>query len=273
MRNCNGLHPGGAVGNGVLSGQLMGPYPKSSGPAAVQYYFLRALGPRVVEGTMVADTDRGWFTWSQSAVALTRATYTSTHATFRTRWVVADSPQMVVQFPEPVSVRHAWVTTAQTHGEANFNWDSFGEVACDPPPFGAPAGAKELGSTNRDQAAGDPTPAPAPPPAFAAPTSPPFPIPTCDHPFVAATVTKVVQPDYPQSMKEDAWNVTGISEVYVAIDPHGNLTDAWIFASSGYVEFDREAIRAARHSKYSPAVSYCRPVSGTYVFRADFGPY
>ena len=157
---------------------------------------------------MVADTDRGWFTWSQSAVALTRATYTSTHATFRTRWVVADSPQMVVQFPEPVSVRHAWVTTAQTHGEANFNWDSFGEVACDPPPFGAPAGAKELGSTNRDQAAGDPTPAPAPPSAIAAPTSPPFPIPTCDHPFVAATVTKVVQPDYPQSMKEDAWNVT-----------------------------------------------------------------
>jgi len=79
--------------------------------------------PRTVEATMVADTDQGWFTWNQPAVPLTRTTYASANEQTKARWVIAESPELTVMFPRLVTIRHAWITAARTHGDAYFGWD------------------------------------------------------------------------------------------------------------------------------------------------------
>ena len=248
-------------------------YTKSSNPsAAVHYYYLQALASRVVEGVIVADTDSGWFTWTQQPVKLTRTTYVNASPAVKSWFHVAESPELTVFFPQPVTVRHAWIATARTHGDEFFNWDAHGTVTCDPPAF---ALSKYPNTTRSERApqAGDETPAPAPPPANAVASAAPFPIVNCDKPFVTATVTDAVQPAFPSIVEDEGFGGLAISEVAVAIDPSGKLVDAWIWAKSGYPALDDAALKAARRSKYSGAASYCRPVSGTYLFRSDFSSH
>jgi TonB family protein len=236
----------------------------------VQYYDLRALGPRTIEGTILADTDAGWFTWDQPAVELTRMTYTAIMPDYKTQFVVAESPELSVRFPKPVTIRRAWVATATARGDAQFGWDARGKVTCDPPDF-APDSSLRSVFTKRTPQAGDPTPAPAPPMASALQASPPFPDTSCAQPFVAATVTDPVRPEFPSIVRDEGFSGRAVSVVYVAIDPHGNLADAWVFASSGYRALDNATLSAARRSKYAAPTSYCRAVSGTYLFKAVFG--
>lgn len=47
---------------------------------------------------------------------------------------------------------------------------------------------------------------------------------------------------------------------------------AWTCGSAGNFAFDLAAMRTARASQYSSAISYCQPVRGYYIFRADFMP-
>jgi len=244
------------------------PYPHSPQREATTYHYrLRALGPRIVEGTIVADTDAGWFTWSQQPVQLTRATYTTTTPYLKVTSVVAESAELSVTFPQAVGIRHAWIATAATQGGTN--WDALGKVACDPPDF-APPSSPNTATPQRTPLADDPSPAPPPPAAAAAPTFAPFPPAICPHPFVHAKVTDAVQPVFPVIMQDSGVNQSATSLVYVAVNPVGKLVDAWIFASSGYPALDQAALTAARRSEYAPATSYCRPVSGLYLFAADF---
>lgn len=168
--------------------------------ATTYRYAIQALASRVAEGTIIADTDAGWFTWTQQPVQLTRTTYTTT-----------------------------------------FTYTS-----------------------------GDETPAPAPPPVNAAASAPPFPPPSCAKPFVSATVTDPKQPDFPRIVMDEGFGGLASSEIAVAVGPAGKLVDAWVWAGSGYSALDNAALRAARQSKYSGAISYCRPIAAMYLFRADF---
>jgi hypothetical protein len=251
--------------------ELTGPYTRSSErDVAVQYYNLRALGPREIEGTIVAETDAGWFIWKQQPVRLTRITYTSTTWSVRTKMVRAQSPEMSVVFPTVVNVRRAWVAFATTHGDATFNWDARGKVACDPPDFAAldsPGVAPSRQTPQRD----DPTPAPAPAPATAVKIAEPLPMKSCSHPFLPAGVRDAVQPVMPAMLGggEVVFRPT-VSLIEVAIDSNGKLVDAWVFAQSGYPKLDEAALTAARKTTYAPAISYCRPVNGTYLYRSDF---
>jgi hypothetical protein len=242
--------------------------PKAS-DATTYYYQLQALASRVVEGNIIADTDAGWFAWVQQPVQLTRTTYVSESRSMKLWYRVAESPELTVVFPQPVAIRHAWIAIAQTHGDHFFNWDARGRVTCEPPDFGVskyPNTTKEV----RSPVPGDETPAPAPPPANAAASVMPFVVANCAKPFVSATVTDPAEPEFPASLKEVGFGGTATSEIAVAIDQHGNLVDAWVWAKSGYPGFDDSALRAARRSSYTGAISYCRPISATYLFRADF---
>jgi TonB family protein len=93
--------------------------------------------------------------------------------------------------------------------------------------------------------------------------------PACKVPFQDATATDQVPPDYPESAKE-----LGIGDVTVLVEvtvgPTGSLDSASIYKSSINMDIDRNALRAARESRYSPKIVNCEPVSGTYLFRADF---
>jgi hypothetical protein len=249
--------------------------------AATQYYQLEAFTGRVVEGTIIADTDAGWFTWTQQPVRLTRTTYTSVSVgrrefdppSMKVSFHEADSAELTVVFPRPVAVRHAWMTTARTHGDQIFNWDAQGMVTCEPPDFARPK-YPILGTTTttRTPQAGDETPAPAPQPAVAVASTPPFPAANCAQPFVSAAVTDIPQLDFPEILQGQVIGDAATSLVAVAVDSHGKLIDAWIWGTSGYPAMDDEAIRTARRSTYIGATSYCRPANGTYLFQADFGP-
>ncbi len=240
-----------------------------SAQGATEYHYrLSALGPRVVDGSIVAETDKGWFVWKQLAVQLTRMTFRYSDKEVRYSHVQAESPELSVTFPEAVVIRHAWVAFARAQGDTYFGWDARDTVTCSPPDFGTSKFGE--GKTERAPQATDPTPAPAPPAAVAAPAEAPFPEPTCPHPFVLASVTKAEQPIFPQVVKNEGFGGYAVSQIAVAVDTTGKLVDAWVWASSGYPPLDEAALDAARRSKYTAPISYCYAVKGTYLFRADF---
>ena len=249
---------------------MSGPYAKTESPL-VYNYRLHALSPRSVTAVIIADTDRGWFSWTQQLVPLTRMTFTVTGGGETITYVQAESPELAVAFPQVVNVARAWVAVAKTQGEPFLGWDAKGAVVCDPPDFARVLPGRVV--TKRTPGVDDPTPAPAPPASVAAPTTAPFPEITCAHPFAAATVTRPEQPVFPDIVAQEGFGATATVEVYVAVDRKGTLRDAWIFAKSGYPPLDQSALVAARKSSYANAVSYCRPVTGLYLFRADFSPY
>jgi TonB family protein len=97
----------------------------------------------------------------------------------------------------------------------------------------------------------------------ASPTPPP-----CARPHMDALITRVVEPDYPKSAREQG--VTGTVLVRVSLDPSGGVMSTSIYKSSGNAELDQAALAAAHESTYSPEIEDCQPVRGTYLFRASF---
>jgi len=100
----------------------------------------------------------------------------------------------------------------------------------------------------------------------------PRPAPACA-PDTAATVSAAVQPPYPSFAGADG--VGGTILVKVAIDSEGLVTAASIFkrdvpAGQAGDELARVSLAAAATSTYAPAISSCKPIDGTYLFKADF---
>ena len=65
-------------------------------------------------------------------------------------------------------------------------------------------------------------------------------------------------------------NVTGITEVRIALDPRGYLSGASVLSSSGNRWIDRAAVQAAQASAFSAEVRDCARVGGEYAFVVDF---
>jgi hypothetical protein len=238
--------------------------------AAEYYYQLTALTPRTVSGTVIADTDRGWFVWPQPPIGLTRMTYTMTVGQFSSQYAIAGSSPMTVFFPQAVAIQRAWIVQAQTSGETLLGWDEKGMFACGVPDFGVHA-VNRNETVKRTPTAADPTPPPAPLAVEAVSTPAPLSI-NCPNPFVAAKVTRATQPDFPASVKAAGFSQVAITEVAIAVGPDSKLIDAWVWSSSGWEALDAAALMAARRSQYAAPISYCQPVGGTYLFRAEFQP-
>jgi TonB family protein len=85
-----------------------------------------------------------------------------------------------------------------------------------------------------------------------------------------ATVTNAAYPEYPNSASRQYGPVTAL--VRVTIGTNGTVLAASIYTSTGSADLDRAALRAARASTYAPKLVNCRPVTGTYIFRAEFKP-
>lgn len=258
--------------------RVTGIHGSSGAVQAITYrYGLQALTDRVVEGTIVADTDHGWYSWKQAPAQLVLTRYASWSPTngglplVEMSYTIAQSGEQSVTFPVALQVYRAWVATAQTHGEMALRWDQSGLVDCEPTDFPL-KNTKDLRRVERTPNTGDPTPPPPAPAAVAMATAPPFAVTTCDHPFVTAVVTHPFQPSFPESLRSSGFTQRATSEIEVAVGPDGNLVDAWVFASSGYPQLDESALIAAKRSTYKPAISYCKAVGASYLFRADFSP-
>ncbi len=94
---------------------------------------------------------------------------------------------------------------------------------------------------------------------------------TCQAPNVNATVTSPVEPVYPPSAQGKGLGAVTVV-VEVTIGPTGAVQNAVIYKSSGNADIDASAIHAAQQSTYSPKLFHCKPVTGKFLFRADFQP-
>lgn len=208
-------------------------------------YALHSTATTVASATIVADTDAGWYGWSVSDVDLARAAEGVPEERDGKTWVYKGnaSSALGATFAKPVSVRHAWVTSASVDGKT---------IACAVPIFHA-----------RDsQDWHSPAAGAAPSKSVAAAVLPePFSTLECAKPFADAVVTQAVSPDYPK------FEILAplVVKVSVTVDENGKNVASSIYQSSKILAFDAAALRSARLSTYAPAVSYCRNVTGTYL--------
>ena len=78
-----------------------------------------------------------------------------------------------------------------------------------------------------------------------------------------------MQPAYPEPVQA-AWTGPVTVEVTVLVGPAGNVESLSVSRSSGNLLIDAAAIQAARKSSYAPSIKNCRPIAGSYTFRAVF---
>jgi TonB family protein len=91
----------------------------------------------------------------------------------------------------------------------------------------------------------------------------------CKSPNSDALATKPAAPTLPKS-QWPSYKTSAIVEV--TITPNGKPVDARIYKSSGNANVDRAVVAAAQKTTYSPKRVNCTPVTGSYLFRADFAP-
>jgi hypothetical protein len=242
----------------------------ASEAASTYSYDLTALSRRTVDATLIAETDKGWFQWNVTGVPLGKATYSQAmRAAGRGAVTVTyegfGSPKLSVDFPMAVIINHAWVRSAQTTGDGPTQPAASTGVACLPDFAGTGPWSPKETLVARSSSSSEPSV----PAALATATTPPFESHACATPFSAATVKVPVAPDFPSNA---AGLLSGAetSFVNVAVNSDGSILGTWMLVSSGVSSLDAAAIVAARRSTYVPAMAYCEPVKGIYVFRATF---
>jgi hypothetical protein len=228
-------------------------------------YTVDALSQRTVDATLIADTNRGWFAWSVARVPLASVTRMDQAGTWPVPYKAWSSSELGVAIPGDVVVKHAWVTNARATGETTFNWDAKGSIACDVPGFDAPPSpvpAQSSAPAIASLPAGTPV---------ATATAAPFDIPTCDKPFVAAAplTGPALNPAALGGLNNGL--AAEATVIDVAVDGAGNVLDAWVKGST-HSAFDRLALTGALQSKYTGAVSYCRPAEGIAKYTAWYQP-
>lgn len=92
----------------------------------------------------------------------------------------------------------------------------------------------------------------------------------CANPNVPAHVLQAVDPAYPDSAAQA--HVYGTVLIAVTLSETGAVVSTSISKSSGNAALDDAALHAAQTSSYAPDYVNCRPVGGTYIFRAIFEP-
>ncbi len=84
-----------------------------------------------------------------------------------------------------------------------------------------------------------------------------------------ATVSAQVSPDYPESARELGLGISTVL-IRVYLNPKGTIAALRVFNSSGNVDLDQAALRAAAQSTYLPRVKNCKPAFGVYLFKVTF---
>jgi TonB family protein len=85
-----------------------------------------------------------------------------------------------------------------------------------------------------------------------------------------ALVTNPAPPVFPDSAKNMVARSASVVAVTVASD--GRPLNAKVYQSSGVAAFDQATTAAALASTYTPKTVNCKPVIGSYLFRAEFAP-
>ncbi len=247
-----------------------------TGPSTLYALQLSALSARTLDATVVIETDAGWYGAALSAVQLTRtlgATEGGAYTAYVERFL---SPVVYVRFPSSVHVQRMWVGSATVSSDVAFLWAGKGRFDCDPHSSEALNPQRMSAVLTHDIQTLRSAPLPSAQRAIAIAIAAPDGL-GCAKPFVSARGTHPVAPAYPDIARGEGFAPYVIVDAAVSIDAAGRVVDAWpisqFAAANGQANaFVAATLDAARKSSYSPAVALCRPVSGTYTFRADFAP-
>ena len=245
----------------------MAPIGAADATGQLYSYALTALGPRSVSGTVIFKTSEGWFQAQFPMTPLQEysRTYEGKSATFKR--TTYESPLLYVHVAPGVVMQAAFVSEARTSGDTTFGWDAHGDVTCQAPPDfeTASASAKEMPRERETRAYNTPPDADTP---IEVPTITSAPgLLDCAQPFRSVAATRPVIPTLP------GWQMSQINfvavDIAVAVGADGAIQDAWIENPSGFDAYDKEALRAARLSKYRGGTSFCEPAPGMFIFHAE----
>jgi len=230
--------------------------------AATTFGFdLDALSAETVSGTIAVETDKGWFEvpFGPTAVAKLVEDYSDPAISFRAANYASGA--IYARFPGPVEVKRAFVLRISTD-DTVFQWPSKGGISCE---FEHDFGQRHEGRDGWPRRAELFTLPTGASPIAAAPSSAFSNLP-CAKPFVQASVTTAIPPNFPLIARESG-NATVIEAV--ELDAHGSVIATW-FVTPPSMDLDRAADIAARRSAYAPAISFCRPVPSVSRFQATF---
>ena len=253
-------------------------------PSTLWVYTLNALSSRTVSGSILAQTDAGWFSFSFPMTLLPEQLvhYRSEYVAYsRSEF---ESAPLYVHFPVPVRIQRLWVQSVKSTGDQVFGWDAKGLTECGPqaglPDMTQPIPRSALLSAQSPTGIGELPDRVAPPepdlrlapPAgtpitAAANASAPDELSFCATPFTDASVVAAPQLNFPNGGQ---WRGTVWVSVIVAIGITGNLQDAWIDASSGYPMIDKQAMQVVRATTFAPGTALCHRAEGMYRYLFDF---
>ncbi len=91
--------------------------------------------------------------------------------------------------------------------------------------------------------------------------------PACSDPNAEARTLVAIAPD---SATGEIMGSSVTAMIKVDLDTDGHVTGVSVYASTGSLELDEAAMRAARESTYAPETRDCRPVAGSYLFKVEF---
>jgi TonB family protein len=233
-------------------------------------FTLSAESARSVGGTVLVDSNGGWFVVQFPPAQLTAHTYNYASNYVRFTRTEYESEPIYVRFPLAVKVENAYLAQARSTGDQLFGWDARGDVSCvgiDSMVTDTPWIKSRLQILNPriDLDAQPPAGATV---ANASATSAPNP--ACTQPTAESTITKAASPVFPP---QDQGRTTSASVyIKVAISAAGKVDDAWVYYPSGSKSLDAAALAAAKASTYQARVWRCQPVPGIYLFIAEFNP-
>ena len=84
-----------------------------------------------------------------------------------------------------------------------------------------------------------------------------------------ARIVRSAPPSWPESAMHDGGGPFSVT-IDVTVAPSGALAGAIVRKTSGRADVDNASLAAARSSTYAPKMVDCKPVQGTYPFRAVF---
>lgn len=224
------------------------------------------MSARTVTGTVMIQTNRGWFAADFKDVALreSQQSYADDGTTFSMNDFVAP---LLVQFARPVSVLYEYISDASTSGETLLGWDKEGTVSC--APTGRPDPKRRSGLQTPDSPPLDTRNAEE----VKARVWPMVRNTACDQPFSLARITKIALAQYPPLLMAAANTdlPKGASIVVVALNSDASILDAWLWESSGTQALDQAAIDAAKKTTYAPARAFCDNVPSYYFMKVRWG--
>lgn len=236
-------------------------------------FVLSARSQRAVRGTVLVNTNDGWYTVKFDETPLVEfiAHFHDAYAKWqRTEYL---SRPFFVRFPPAVTTSTQWsVLAAQSTGDTAFHWDERGMVTCKLTASGVRTDAT---SSTTSYVVADTAPPSGyrQPPTSSDTVIDAVPVKleqssSCQTPYEDAVATRKVTPTWPKGVGRPQHDVT--VQVLVAISHDGRPDDAWIVAPSGFAEFDHQALSAAANSTYRAAREFCFPAPGYYLYVVTF---